>query len=70
MATEVEFDTTVLGGLPVTVCGVVYGSEVDEWWISAVGGRACKTKPLWVYRRMSKDECAAIVEDVYEAARD
>lgn len=67
---EVEFDTTVIGGLPVTVRGTVYGSEVDEWWICAVAGRACKTKPIWVYKRMSADDREKIVEDVYEASRD
>lgn len=75
MATSGEFDTTVLGGLPVTVefsayyedgeCGYP-GYELDEVSIVAVNGRPCRKSPDWIYNRMSKADHARIDEECYE----
>lgn len=68
---EVEIDTTVLNGLPVTIAGTVYGREVGEWWICAVAGRPVKANaPQWIYKRLTADDRETIVEDVYEASID
>lgn len=64
-----EFDTTVLGGLPVTIEFDITGydnrdvgggdaNEIDKWSIVAVGSRLCKKSPNWIYSRLtSQDEC-------------
>lgn len=71
-----EFDTTVLGGLPVTIEFSTTGydnrdvglgiDDVDDWSIVAVAGRACKKVPTWVYNRLTKDDESRIVEECYE----
>lgn len=73
-----EFDTTVLGGLPVTVEFTTTGydnrdcgggvDDVDEWSIVAVGGRVCRKRPDWVYKRMSAADDARVTEECYEHA--
>lgn len=74
-----EFDTTVLGGLPVTVEFTTYyedgecgypGVVVDELFIVAVNGRACKKEPAWIKRRMTKDDEDRLYEEAYEQAKD
>ena len=58
-----DFETTVLGGLPVTIayrttghdnrdvgCGV---DDLDEWEIIAVNGKPIKDDS-WIMRRLSK----------------
>jgi len=71
-----EFDTTVLGGLPVTVefnttgydnrdCGGGV-DDVDDWSISAVGGKTCKKAPAWIYKRLTNADESRIVEECYE----
>lgn len=65
-----QFDTTVLGGLPVTIAFTTTGydnsdvghgvNDVDEWWIDAVNGRS--TKADWVYNRLSARERDSIYE--------
>lgn len=68
---EVEFDTTVLNGLPVTIAGTVYGQEVGEWWITEVGGKPVKAKPpVWIYRKLTEKDREAIVENIYELSLD
>lgn len=73
-----EHDTTVLGGLPVTIEYSVQGAEpdvgimsayVDEWYIVAINGRAVK-KCDWLDRRIAatKGETDRIVEELNEAA--
>lgn len=71
-----EFDTTVMGGLPVTVEFTTTGydnrdcgggvDDVDEWDIVAVGGKVCKKRPKWVYDRMSAADESRITEECYE----
>lgn len=74
-----EFDTTVLGGLPVTVeystyyedgeCGYP-GTCIDELSIVAVNGRTCKKAPEWIYKRMSKADHERLDEEAYQHAQD
>jgi hypothetical protein len=71
-----EFDMTVLGGLPVTIEFTTTGydntdvglgvDDVDEWWITAIGGRS-KRKLDWLYKRIakSKGEEERILEQCY-----
>jgi hypothetical protein len=56
-----ELDTTVLGGLPVTVSYSIARAEpsvgimskyVDDWHISAINSRPCKKPPKWLYKRI------------------
>lgn len=66
-------DTTVLGGLPVTIeyewqgadreCGL--SSGVEEWTICEIKGRKCKKAPDWLYARIAatKGEEDRIVEE-------
>lgn len=71
-----EFDTTVLGGLPVTVeydvaraepdVGIPY-SYVDDANIVAVNGRVCKKPPFWIYARLeAKGEEHVLIEAANE----
>lgn len=73
---NIEFDTTVLGGLPVTVAASFsktsfamndpWADELQEWEIVAVNGRYCKKPPHWVYKRLT-DVCEeTIVEEAHE----
>lgn len=63
------FDTTVLGGLPVTIAYTVAGNEVYEWWITAIAGRDVKKSPQWLYKRIREaGEMSAIGEELAEAA--
>jgi hypothetical protein len=75
-----EIDTTVLGGLPVTIEYTVQGAEpdvgimssyVDEWYITAINGRAVK-KCDWLDRRIAatKGETDRILEELNEADHD
>lgn len=43
-----QFETKVLGGLPVTVEYMVTG----HWTISAVNKKECKKKPFWIFNRL------------------
>jgi hypothetical protein len=76
LAVSYEFDTTVLGGLPVTIKFSTTGydntdvglgvDDVDEWWITAIGG--CTRRKLdWLYKRIvnSKGEEERILEECY-----
>lgn len=59
---DYEFDTTVLGGLPVTVGfdwnsydnSDIGGSDgcVEDWNIVAINGRECKKTPQWLINRI------------------
>ena len=72
-----EFDTTVLGGLPVTIEFTTTGydntdvglgvDDVDEWYVVAVNGKHCKKSPTWLYDRISKlkGEEERIIEACY-----
>lgn len=73
-----EIDTTVLGGLPVTIEYTVQGAEpdvgimssyVDDWYIVAINGRAVKSCD-WLDRRIdaTKGERDRIVEELNERA--
>lgn len=75
-----EHDTTVLGGLPVTIEYDVQGAEpdvgimssyVDDWWIVAINGRAVK-KCDWLYRRIdaTKGESDRIRDELNELEHD
>lgn len=72
-----ELETTVLGGLPVTVEYTVQGAEpdvgimssyVDDWCIVAINGRSVK-KCDWLYRRIdaTKGERDKLIEALNEA---
>lgn len=70
-----EFDTKILGGLPVTIkfttgyedgeCGYP-GEYVEEWWITAINGRPLRKgdKCAWLYKRIG----AAREDDAIECA--
>lgn len=71
-----EFDTTVLGGLPVTIefdttgydnrdCGGGV-DDVDDWSIVAVGGKMCKKPPYWITNKLTGDDESRIIEECYE----
>jgi hypothetical protein len=71
-----EFDTTVLGGLPVTIefdttgydnrdCGGGI-DDVDDWSIVAVGGKTCKRSPHWITNKLTSDDESRIIEECYE----
>lgn len=75
-----EHDTTVLGGLPVTIEYTIQGAEpdvgimssyVDEWYIVAINGRPVK-KCDWLDRRIAatKGEADRIVEELNEIEHD
>lgn len=75
-----EIDTTVLGGLPVTIEFTIQGAEpdvgimssyVDEWYITHINGRAVK-KCDWLDRRIAatKGETERLVEEMNEHADD
>ena len=75
-----EHETTVLGGLPVTIEYDVQGAEpdvgimssyVDDWWIVAINGRAVK-KCDWLYRRIdaTKGESDRIGDELNELEHD
>lgn len=75
-----ETETTVLGGLPVTIEYTVQGAEpdvgimsgyVDDWYIVAINGRAVK-KCDWLDRRIdaTKGERERIVEELNELANE
>lgn len=59
-----EFDTEILGGLPVTIRFTTTGydnrdvglgvDDVDEWEIIAVCGRSCKKPPASLYKRINE----------------
>lgn len=66
-----ELETTVLGGLPVTIEYTVAPAEpdvgipsayVDEWYVTAINGRTVK-KCDWLYRRMKENGDMSIVEE-------
>lgn len=71
-----EFDTTVLGGLPVTIEFTTTGydnrdcgggvDDVDDWSIVAVAGRVCKKAPKWIYKRMTAADDERVTEECYE----
>ncbi len=72
---SIEFDTTVLGGLPVTVEATFAGADpdvgifsayVDEWEIVAVNGRYCKKSPEWIYKRLTDKDEESIQEEAYD----
>jgi len=59
--TTLSFDTTVLGGLPVTidcyVCGPdedvgIFGYYVESWEITHINDRKVKKTPNWLYNRI------------------
>jgi hypothetical protein len=71
-----EFNTTVLGGIPVTIefrttgfnnsdCGGG-NDDVDDWEIVRVNGFYCRKRPDWIYKRLSKTEIDKIIEECYE----
>lgn len=73
-----QIETTVLGGLRVTVEFTVCPADpsvgiledyVDEGYIVAVCGRACKKPPMWLYRRIKETpgEEERIFSDCLEA---
>lgn len=75
-----EHETTVLGGLPVTIEYDVQGAEPDvgimswyvyDWWIVAINGRAVK-KCDWLYRRIdaTKGESDRIRDELNELDHD
>lgn len=58
-----QVDTTVLGGLPVTVEFSVdgpdesvglFGYAIADWSITHINGRKCKKAPQWLYNRIEK----------------
>lgn len=59
-----EFDTTVLGGLPVTIEFTTTGydntdvglgvDDVEEWYVTAINGKTCKKSPTWLHDRIAK----------------
>ena len=57
-----QFDTTVLGGLPVTIEFDETGLNCSEWDIVAVNSRPCKTYPKWLHNRLTHIDAAAISE--------
>lgn len=74
-------DTTVLGGLLVTIGFTVQPAEpdvgifseyVDDWWIEAIAGRPVrrKEKTDWIDRRMTAKDREALVEELAEAGSD
>lgn len=64
---QIEFETSVLGGLPVTVAAEFYGRNLNEWWITEVAGRPVKANaPQWIYRKLTRDDRAEIVEEAYQ----
>jgi len=71
-----EFDTTVLGGLPVTVeFEAVYEDGFEghlgyyiDFAIIAVNGRTCKKPPEWVYNRLTSTDEDRIYEECAEYA--
>lgn len=77
MAHTIEVDVTVLGGLPITVEGVIYGAEPDvgigsdyvgDWGIVAIAGKAKNAN--WLLKRLTKSDEASIVEAIMEASHD
>lgn len=73
-----ELETTVLGGLPVTIEFTVAGAEpdvgimsayVDEWYITHINGRAVK-KCDWLDKRIAetKGETDTLIEAMNEHA--
>lgn len=74
-----ELETTVLGGLPITVEYTVAPAEpdvgimshyVDEWYVTAIAGRPVK-KCDWLYRRIKENGDESIVEEACnDAAND
>ena len=75
-----EHETTVLGGLPVTIEYTVQGAEpdvgimssyVDEWYITAINGRPVKVC-RWLDKRIeeTKGETDRILEELNEAANE
>lgn len=71
-------DTTVLGGLPVTVGFTVAGAEpdvgimssyIDDWWIEDVAGKPKKNTD-WITNRMSRDDIDRLKEELAEAANE
>lgn len=76
-----ELETTVFGGLPITVEYSVAGAEpdvgimsgyVDDWEIIAVGNRLCKKPPQWLYRKLDANpkEREKLVDELNESAFD
>lgn len=71
-----EVDTTVFGGLPITVefnayyedgeCGYP-GYVIEGWAIIAVGSRPCKRSPNWIMRKLTKADEEKITEDCFAA---
>lgn len=61
-----ELNTTVRGGLPVTIEfeteSDYSGAYVESWWISEVDSRPCKKSPEWLYKGISEAESARIME--------
>ena len=62
-------DTTILGGLPVTIGWVYSPAEpdvgimsggIDDWWIEKVNG--VKKKAGWLYKRIDRDEEDRIIQ--------
>ena len=73
------FETTILGGLPVTVeasmqpaepdVGIM-GAYVDEWCIVEVNGRECSKHPAWIAKRMTNKDDELLEEECAEAYAD
>lgn len=71
-----KFDTTILGGFPVTIQFNVLGKGftvddspvLDSWDIIAINGKPCKTSPKWLYERIekTKGEQNRIDEDCWD----
>ena len=71
-----EFDTTVLGGLPVTIEFTTTGydntdvgggiDDVDEWSIIAVGGKTCNKAPNWITDKLTGAEGSRIMDECTE----
>lgn len=75
-----EIDTTVLGGLPVTIEYTIQGAEpdvgimssyVDEWYITHINGREVKACN-WLDKRIAetKGETERLIEEMCEHADD
>jgi hypothetical protein len=62
MARTYDADIRILGGLPITVEYTVAPADrdvgimsdyVEEWCITHINDRKCKTEPLWLTKRIA-----------------
>lgn len=70
-----NIETTVLGGLPVTIAFTMQGAEpdvgimsryVDSWHITHIGKRKANN-PKWLYKRITESEEQRIIESCYNS---